>query len=318
MTSSSRLTRAARTVTTSRRFQQAALGFAAATRRAMVLVYHRVGVTGSGRHEIVPRISTETLRDQIVSLQDLGEIVSLDQLLSDSPRSSRIRFALTLDDDHPSHSTEVVPLLKSLGIEATFFLSGRACVGLGPYWFELLETALEREQPASLARRLGLTGASAQEIARRCEVDEGLQRALIETVDPEAESLDERGIGAISAAGMTVGFHTLHHQVLTGLDDAALRQALVEGRARLEAVAGQGMRFFAYPHGKADGRVASFVQTEGFAAAFTGQPGPVTKRTDRFLVGRWEPGPLDNREFIRRLSRWLVDPRGRAARAASK
>ena len=52
------------------------------------------------------------------------------------------------------------------------------------------------------------------------------------------------------------------------------------------------MRYFAYPHGKADARSAAAVRAAGFDAAFTGRAQPLRRDDDRYRLGRWEPGAL--------------------------
>jgi peptidoglycan/xylan/chitin deacetylase (PgdA/CDA1 family) len=90
---------------------------------------------------------------------------------------------------------------------------------------------------------------------------------------------------------MTVGFHTVEHDVLPDLDDAALENAVSRGRDDLAAVSGAEVRHFAYPHGKADTRSAAAVRRAGFSAAFTGRAQPVRENDDVQRLGRWEPGP---------------------------
>ncbi len=46
-------------------------------------------------------------------------------------------------------------------------------------------------------------------------------------------------VAALAAAGLEIGFHTLRHDVLPALDDAALEAALRDGREALERPAGR-------------------------------------------------------------------------------
>jgi hypothetical protein len=91
---------------------------------------------------------------------------------------------------------------------------------------------------------------------------------------------------------MTVGFHTVGHDTLPDLDDPTLEDAVSRGCEDLAATAGAAVRYFAYPHGKADTRSAVAVRRAGFNAAFTGLAQPVRYGDDVHRLGRWEPGPL--------------------------
>jgi peptidoglycan/xylan/chitin deacetylase (PgdA/CDA1 family) len=101
---------------------------------------------------------------------------------------------------------------------------------------------------------------------------------------------------------MTIGFHTLEHDVLPDLGDSALEDAVSRGRPELSAAAGAAVRYFAYPHGKADARSAAAVRRAGFSAALTGRPRPIRSRDDPHCLGRWEPGPLGEDELLINLA----------------
>ncbi len=104
--------------------------------------------------------------------------------------------------------------------------------------------------------------------------------------------LAREGLTALGAAGMTIGFHTVDHSILPGLTDAGLTDAVTRGREELARAAGTRVRYFAYPYGQADTRTASAVAHAGFDAAFTGRPEPLRHRSNRYHLGRWEPGPI--------------------------
>src|SRR5205823_2949153 len=162
------------------------------------------------------------------------------------------------------------------------------------------EALVAAEGIESARRALGLvTGTSARDLAIQCETD-ACARERLHRLVPEGPqgTLDERGIHSLVDAGMTLGFHTVGHPVLPRLDDGQLLEALTFGRARLASVAGKPITLFAYPHGKADARVAAAARSAGYTAAWTGRPRPLTLREDRFMLGRWEPGPVDVDVFM--------------------
>jgi peptidoglycan/xylan/chitin deacetylase (PgdA/CDA1 family) len=119
------------------------------------------------------------------------------------------------------------------------------------------------------------------------------------------EAFGPREIGALVAAGFEIGFHTLGHYLLSTLDDAALETALTEGRERLEAVVGRPVRMIAYPHGKADHRVAAAARAAGYELGFTASAYPAAPHADPLMIGRLEPtaAPID--EFARAIAATL-------------
>jgi peptidoglycan/xylan/chitin deacetylase (PgdA/CDA1 family) len=260
-------------------------------------VYHRVTPERPDPTAIVPCVEEGLFRRHVQALGELGAVVPLEDLLDPPADRQKVRFALTFDDDHDTHVRHVLPVLRSLGVPGTFFLSGRSLHGLGPYWFEALEALLQTHPLDQLARMLDVAGGTAEQLALTCERDPSRQRQLEQAVDGPAPHLGAEQIATL-AASSTVGFHTLHHRVLTVLSPADLEQELTEGREVLATVAGQPLRLFAYPHGKGDGKVAMRVRAAGYTAAWTGLPNATRPGADPFLLGRWEPGALSVDDLV--------------------
>ena len=276
---------------------------AAARGRAVVLCYHRVSAEASGPNGIVPTIPIDLLRRHLHALAEVADIVPLERVLVCSP-GRRPRVALTFDDDDPGHATCALPVLRALGVPATFFLSGRALHGLGAYWFQQLERVIEARGLESTARFLGLPGSGAAALARACEAEPALQQQVagLAADHPAAAMLDRAGIAALVDGGMRLGFHTLDHQVLTALPDDVLDRALQRGRDELATAAGHPLLFFAYPHGKADARTAAAVSRSGYVGACTGRPVPVRRGQDPYRIGRWEPGAVCVDDLLARFA----------------
>ncbi|RZM77465.1 polysaccharide deacetylase [Leptolyngbya iicbica LK] len=69
---------------------------------------------------------------------------------------------------------------------------------------------------------------------------------------------------------ITIAAHSvMHPSDLRELDDAALQREVVESKQRLEAELGIPIRYFTYPEGKYDERVAAAVADAGYDAALT-------------------------------------------------
>jgi peptidoglycan/xylan/chitin deacetylase (PgdA/CDA1 family) len=291
-----------------RAVNQAARSIAAARGRCLVLVYHRVAPDGSRPSSLVPTIPETLFARQVQALGELGEIVPLAELLGTRRRTRRSRFALTFDDDYRTHAEAVLPLLSGLGVHGTFFLSGRSLRGLGPYWFEVLEWLLEQRGLQEVAGRLGISGRSPIELAVACEREPRRQRQLEEAAGQPPKHLRLDQLQTL-AATMTVGFHTLRHPALPVLSDEAVARAVTEGRGELAAIIRRPLSLFAYPHGKADRRVAAQVRGAGYTAAWTGLPNAVRSGDDPFLLGRWEPGPADIDDFLVKVAVRLLRSR---------
>jgi peptidoglycan/xylan/chitin deacetylase (PgdA/CDA1 family) len=283
--------------------RRAAMTAAAARGKGLVLVFHRVDpVTGPAM--LVPSVSESILRSQIQSLLEVGEVVDLEDMLGAPQNWRRPRFVVTFDDDYPTHYLHALPILQSLDITATFFLSGRALHGLGPLWFEKLDALIRARGVREAARQLDVqTDDDLGRLARMCEAEPRLQERIHALPDEQVvRHLTATEIRSLADAGMTIGFHTLEHQLLTILSDSAIRDALTRGRRALEDAAGRPVRVFAYPHGKADSRAAARVAEAGFVAACTGEPIATRPGEDPHRIGRWEPGCRPPNQFVASLA----------------
>lgn len=288
------------------RWERATLRSAARRRRAIVLLWHRVAPEGPAEHEVVPTVPLHRFHAQLDLVCELGDVVplsSIDEAPADG--AERPRFALTFDDDDRRHARHVLPALSERGLPATFFLSGRWLHGYGPYWWELVEQEVAEAGARSVARRFGLppeltpprlghllTGTpAAQELARRAR-------------QVTSAPMDGMDATALVAAGMEIGFHTIDHDALPVLDDAALREAVEAGREELAHAVGATVQRFAYPHGLSDQRVVA--AAAGYRSGWTTSKVVTRPRDAPMLRGRWDLGHRRTDEIRAAILRGLV------------
>jgi peptidoglycan/xylan/chitin deacetylase (PgdA/CDA1 family) len=107
--------------------------------------------------------------------------------------------------------------------------------------------------------------------------------------DPTTSGMRADDVRALAEAGFRIGFHTYRHDTLPALDDAALSQAMRAGRAELEAVVRSRLGVIAYPHGRADLRVAAAARAAGFDYGFTGREESVVHDSEPLFLGRLGP-----------------------------
>jgi peptidoglycan/xylan/chitin deacetylase (PgdA/CDA1 family) len=288
--------------------RRAALTAGALRGNALVLVFHKISDERQPHPALIPSVPEHLLRQQIEALLNVGEIVGLEDLIRRHSDSYRPRFALTFDDDWITHYQRALPILQDLGVTATFFLSGRSLHRLGPLWFERLDGMIAERGIQAVARWLGIDTDDPERVATVCENEPPLQERIEQLSEPEVCRLGSAEISALANAGMTIGFHTLQHPLLSRLSDPALDEALVRGRSELAVAAGHPVRLFAYPHGKADPRAAARLAGAGFTAACTGHPLPVRPGHNPYFLGRWESGSICLDRFVAgvavRLNGW--------------
>lgn len=285
----------------------------------MALLHHRVApAAGDRRYELVPALAEREFAERVELLVQKYRLVPASQLLEAAASRRRrepVPVALTFDDDLGSHGQVVAPILQRAGVPASFF------VGLPPetgeaYWWEDLQRVAERGAPSTLksAPELDLAPlADGVEWAIH-EVAGAIERLPPDARDAVAEELhalagsrpaprlEPDAIAALSRVGFEFGFHTRRHYLLTTLDDERLARELRDGREVLADIVGADVTTVAYPHGKADARVARAARTAGFRRGFTNRKTRVDAATDPLLVGRTEVHSTSLADFEKQLA----------------
>jgi peptidoglycan/xylan/chitin deacetylase (PgdA/CDA1 family) len=227
-----------------------------------------------------------------------------------------VPVAITFDDDWKSHLDVSAPILKRFGLPATFFLCGASLHRPFTFWWELLQRAVDRELPG-LGELAGLATASGRpsihtlgEAFERMapkERDAASERLRVMLGgDPEEGGLSRDEVARLASEGFEIGFHTLRHDRLPDLPDAALGEAMVRGRDSIVEAAGKLVQVIAYPHGRADQRVGAAACAAGFLHGFTTTEEPIASRSDPFLLSRRVPSSQSVRHLASQLSKTLL------------
>lgn len=287
--------------------------------RGAAIVFHAVHPHGGDPDvEIDPPVATTRLDRAVGYLARHYELVSASELPSAARTrgaGERVPIALTFDDDLPGHLEHAAPVLERHGAGATAFL----CGARSPFWWQLLQVAVDTraiDPPAldpvppelveqALERRPRAIGRLAKAVEDLAPAERDRVSACLEgAVAVTPPLLGMEGAAALAARGWEIGFHTRRHDVLTVLDDRALREAIHDGR---EEVLGGGPRTLAYPHGKAGEREAAAAREAGYRTAYTGRAEIFTDHTDPHLIGRLQPDTGTLGRFALQLARMLSD-----------
>lgn len=280
-------------------------------RSGLVLVYHRLDeAPGDPDREPVPAHASGQFEAHLRHLSACYRIVPLEDLLpavAARRPGQRFPIAITFDDDLASHAHIAAPILERVAAPATFFLCGATLTGPRAFWWQRLERAWAEGIP------LPVPGAHVHEVAARIEAMTPEARSEVEELlaasgasEPAEPGLRAEDVRSLVDAGFSIGFHTLRHDPLTGLDDVSLARALEEGRRQLEDAAGMPLTAIAYPHGKADERVAHAARADGFRLGVTGRYEAVAPESDPLLLGRLEPTFATDARFAAQLARALL------------
>ncbi len=237
-------------------------------------------------------------------MQSRYRLVSLDTLLENlaSGKPAGGDVALTFDDGLRNHLRHAYPVLKRLGIPATYFV----CPGLiesGRWlWNHEARARLNRMDAPTRTSVANLTGAPQSAVepiidwmktltpGKRQDVEQRIRDASPDFAPTSEESdrfdpLAWDDFAQLDPALITIGSHTMSHPILPTLDDASLRWELHESRALLEARLRRTVDLFCYPNGSSDARVRA-VARRTYRAAVTTQEGHVLAGVDPIAIPR--------------------------------
>jgi peptidoglycan/xylan/chitin deacetylase (PgdA/CDA1 family) len=297
----------------------------------VVVSYHYVRDASA---TVFPRLRTLhpiAFEQQIATLERDRTIVDYDGFLAalDGERSLDAPSALlTFDDGLIDHYTTVFPQLAARGHRGIFFISPGSnspvprvlnvqkvqllLAQLGERLLEEVERALAalRPEPATQVGHEGLyryDTATVRRVKQLLNYDlppdiaDALLRELFRSsIGDEAEIardlyLTPAMIRQMAEAGMTFGYHTRDHRVLSRLPFDEQRAQLEDGVQWIQALTGQTSVPFCYPHGHAHAYThdtVRLVRESGYSMAFTAVRGTSLPSTEvRFEVPR-----LDTRD----------------------
>lgn len=231
---------------------------------------------------------------------------------------------VTFDDGYRSCHDVALPILRQVGIPATFFIATSFITERRMYWWERISLLLSRARhqrgairyPRPLeidVRDPGLRARLARIVKDEKGLDierflEGLAAAVgVEwTPELEARHADDMimtwdQVRALARAGMDVESHTRRHRVLQTVPEAELEGELKGSRLELEAQLGRPVRVLAYPVGRriaADSHLRRAVAAAGYRVGMSNKTG-VNRLWPALLRGVLPPpDPFD----IRRLA----------------
>lgn len=204
---------------------------------------------------------------------------------------------VTFDDGYRSCRDVALPILRELGVPATFFIATGFAAERKLYWWEQVATIVHeaRGRTATLGyphpMRIDTSDPRTRRLldntiknTRGLDLDRFL-RELREALDipwsPEREAslatplvMTWDDIRALADAGMDIESHTRSHRVLETLDRDELREELVGSRRDLEAQLGRRVRALSYPVGRRPPvAVRRAVSDAGYQIALTNASG---------------------------------------------
>jgi peptidoglycan/xylan/chitin deacetylase (PgdA/CDA1 family) len=232
--------------------------------------------------------SPSQFRRQMELLARWGTPIGIDELLRavDGAPLPNNAVMVTFDDGYRSCHDVALPILRDVGMPATFFIATSFIAERRLFWWEKIALVLSRARrvTAELAYPKPFTISARDPRAHLLltdvikdtpglDVDRFLDQLFAAfgvdwSRDIEARHANELvmtwdHVRALARAGMGIESHGRRHLVLQTLDGAALRDELEGSRHELEAEIGGPVRALAYPVGR---RIANAPHVRNAAA----------------------------------------------------
>ena len=233
--------------------------------------------------------------------------------------------AITFDDGYADNFTVALPILKRLGLNATFFIASGYLDGGRMFNDTIIDVIRNAEGPdMDLSRwKQGRYPVGTLDDRRRSlnqllgklrYLEPGQRSSLVAElasaakIEPPRElMLTTDQVRSLAAAGMTIGAHTVSHPILSRIAEHEARAEMAESKERLEAMTGCKVALFAYPNGKPgtdyNGTHVRLAREVGFEAACSTRWGAATKGCDIFQIPRFTPWDRAGWRYALRLAR---------------
>jgi peptidoglycan/xylan/chitin deacetylase (PgdA/CDA1 family) len=219
-----------------------------------------------------PRHNADWLERQLRYLRRAFTIIPLAAFAASvgAPRHAgrRRRAAIIFDDGLRSNVVVAYPMLRALGVPATFFV----CPGLIEercwLWTHEARRRLQfagRPVRQALATELGAPAGVEPfvqwmkeiDLQRRMRVEATLRQATAGFVPSEADHdafdlADWRELRSLDPSIVTIGSHSMTHPILPNLSAAGIEAELRDSRRMIEAKLARPAEFFSYPNDDVD------------------------------------------------------------------
>lgn len=231
--------------------------------------------------------------------------------------------AISIDDGYRDNLDTVVPLLKELGLPATFFLTTIGFEG-GLLWYDAIRYAIDHWPSETIDFRERNTNRIMQLLTDEDRTQ--LKAVMIATLFsyPHAERLvwanwmmekignpklhvmmNEDDVLTLQRAGVEIGGHTHTHAVLKQVSDTEAREEITKNKRLLESVLHRPVKLFAYPNGRPhkdyEDKHVDMVQAAGYVGAVSTSWGVAHPDLDLFQIPRFTPWDKTHKRFMARM-----------------
>lgn len=291
--------------------------------RLSVLIYHRILAQPD---PLLPNELTALEFERTMQwVKRSFAVIPLDEGVSGlkTGRLPARALCITFDDGYANNESIAAPILSGLGLHATFFLATGFLDGGRMFNDTIVETVRTARGPVLDLQAIGLgrhAVATQEERMRTISamIDAVRDRPANERTELADAAAQQAGArlptdlmmtsaqaASLARAGFALGGHTVSHPILARLPAENARREIVEGKRRVEELAGGRVRLFAYPNGRPNrdyvAATVELVKAAGFDGAASTSGGAARVGSDPFQIPRFTPWDRSSVPFVARM-----------------
>jgi peptidoglycan/xylan/chitin deacetylase (PgdA/CDA1 family) len=248
-------------------------------------------------------VRTETFSNTLSFLSSRYEFVDLRR--SNRPQECILSLAITFDDGWEDNCRNAAPLLAQISAPACIFICPGRMANGSPYWPETasgvwksalsgdgqlkeLQAILRTEDAVTVCHSLDTLLDTLKKLgsAQRNHVLSKLTARFHPYGQVCDRTMGWEEIRSLRNCGFCFGSHTMHHEILTTLNEFQMDEELVASRQQIAKETGEDLRLFSYPNGNWSPVARDRVAAAGYELAFTNDPGVWANGTDPLAIPR--------------------------------
>lgn len=275
--------------------------------KVSILMYHRVVTEAELSSQFIQPgmyVTRETFERHIRFLREHFDVLSMSELLTIWREKvwnpDRCYCVITFDDGWLDNYVHAFPVLRRYDVPATIFLPTGVIGTTRWFWPEQLGWISRRFATLPIDRKArildSLRGGDSWFNGIACNMEAGQLEELIERCkavphDQLGELLgrlaDEMEVRLpcerlvvnwdevrdMAAAKISFGSHSVNHKILTTVSDTELQEEIFGSLSTLRSHGLKGEIVFCYPNGNYSAAVVESVESAGYCAATTTEPG---------------------------------------------
>ncbi len=276
-------------------------------KKTIILLYH--GLTNQDHHDGIENydakhLHVERFKFQMQYLKKYYHVIPLGEWLEYRATGSKLPSNLaviTFDDGYYSNYEFAFPILNSLGLPATIFLTTDFIEHKHPLWVDAVEYAVSHAR-CNVSESKILYAAKFKSMVKRLppdsqpaavrELEDKMGVRLSEAEQPPKiyQPLQWKEIGEmLKSRIITFGSHTHTHAILSRYSDANLLEELSLSKKMIEDRTGDSCKLFCYPNGEEgdfNQQTKKALQDTGYLCGLTSVEGFNDALSDAFELRR--------------------------------